>query len=44
MFISRINGVIWAQMDTVILAVVVGAGVLAGYNFAARLSQRCRIR
>jgi O-antigen/teichoic acid export membrane protein len=36
-FISRINGVIWTQMDTVILAVIVGAGVLAGYNFAARL-------
>jgi O-antigen/teichoic acid export membrane protein len=36
-FVSRINGVIWSQMDTVILAVVVGATVLAGYNFAARL-------
>jgi|HubBroStandDraft_6_1064221.scaffolds.fasta_scaffold83958_3 O-antigen/teichoic acid export membrane protein len=36
-FISRINGVIWAQMDTVILSVIVGINVLAGYNFAARL-------
>jgi len=36
-FISRINGVIWAQMDTVILSVIVGIKVLAGYNFAARL-------
>jgi O-antigen/teichoic acid export membrane protein len=36
-FISRVNGVIWAQMDTVILSIVVGINVLAGYNFAARL-------
>ncbi len=28
---------IWAQMDTVILSVIVGINVLAGYNFAARL-------
>ncbi len=36
-FISRINGVIWAQMDKVILAAVVGTSLLAGYDFAARL-------
>lgn len=36
-FISRINGVIWSQMDVVILQVVIGVGVLAGYSFAARL-------
>jgi O-antigen/teichoic acid export membrane protein len=36
-FILRINSVIWAQMDTVILSVIVGIRVLAGYNFATRL-------
>ncbi len=36
-FILRINGVIWSQMDTLILEVVVGLGVLEGYFFAARL-------
>ena len=36
-FISRINGVIWSQMDTIILQVVIGVDVLAGYSFAARL-------
>jgi O-antigen/teichoic acid export membrane protein len=36
-FLSRINGVIWAQMDTVILARVVSVDVLAGYSVAARL-------
>jgi O-antigen/teichoic acid export membrane protein len=36
-FISRINGVIWSQMDTIILQVVIGVTVLAGYSFAARL-------
>lgn len=36
-FISRINGVIWSQMDTIILQVVIGVAVLAGYSFAARL-------
>jgi O-antigen/teichoic acid export membrane protein len=36
-FISRINGVIWSQMDTIILQVVIGVSVLAGYSLAARL-------
>lgn len=36
-FIARINGVIWSQMDTIILQVVIGVSVLAGYSFAARL-------
>jgi O-antigen/teichoic acid export membrane protein len=36
-FITRINGVIWAQMDTLILSVLVGINVLAGYNIIARL-------
>ncbi len=36
-FLARINGVIWSQMDTIILEVVIGVNVLAGYSFAARL-------
>jgi O-antigen/teichoic acid export membrane protein len=36
-FITRINGVIWAQMDTVILTVLVGINVVAGYSVLARL-------
>jgi O-antigen/teichoic acid export membrane protein len=36
-FILRINGVIWSQMDTLILEFAVGLNVLAGYSFAARL-------
>ena len=36
-FISRINGVIWSQMDVIILQVAIGVNVLAGYSFAARL-------
>ena len=30
-------GVIWAQMDTLILSVLVGINVLAGYSIVARL-------
>jgi len=36
-FITRILGVIWAQMDTLILSVLVGINVLAGYSVIARL-------
>jgi O-antigen/teichoic acid export membrane protein len=36
-FLARINGVIWSQMDPIILEVVVGISVLTGYSFAARL-------
>jgi O-antigen/teichoic acid export membrane protein len=36
-FVTRINGVIWAQMDTVILTVLVGVNVVAGYGVLARL-------
>jgi O-antigen/teichoic acid export membrane protein len=36
-FLARINGVIWSQMDTIILEVIVGISVLTGYSFAARL-------
>ena len=36
-FITRIMGVIWAQMDTLILSVLVGINVLAGYSIIARL-------
>jgi O-antigen/teichoic acid export membrane protein len=36
-FIARVLGVIWAQMDTLILSVLVGINVLAGYNVIARL-------
>jgi O-antigen/teichoic acid export membrane protein len=36
-FITRINGVIWAQMDTVLLTVLVGINVVAGYSVLARL-------
>jgi O-antigen/teichoic acid export membrane protein len=36
-FITRINGVIWAQMDTIILTVLVGINVVAGYGVLARL-------
>jgi O-antigen/teichoic acid export membrane protein len=36
-FITRIMGVIWAQMDTLILSVLVGINVLAGYSIVARL-------
>jgi O-antigen/teichoic acid export membrane protein len=36
-FVTRIFGVIWAQMDTLILSVLVGINVLAGYSVIARL-------
>lgn len=36
-FVTRILGVIWAQMDTLILSVLVGINVLAGYSVIARL-------
>ena len=36
-FLARVNGVIWSQMDTIILEVIVGISVLTGYSFAARL-------
>lgn len=36
-FVSRVNGVIWAQMDKVILAAFVGTSVLTGYDLAARI-------
>jgi O-antigen/teichoic acid export membrane protein len=36
-FITRIMGVIWAQMDTLILSVLVGINVLTGYSIVARL-------
>lgn len=36
-FIARINGVIWSQMDVIILQVAIGVTVLTGYSFAARL-------
>jgi O-antigen/teichoic acid export membrane protein len=36
-FISRVLGVIWAQMDTLILSVFVGISVLTGYSVIARL-------
>jgi O-antigen/teichoic acid export membrane protein len=36
-FLTRILGVIWAQMDTLILTVLVGINVLAGYSVIARL-------
>jgi O-antigen/teichoic acid export membrane protein len=36
-FVSRVNGVIWAQMDKVILAALVGTTVLTGYDIAARI-------
>jgi O-antigen/teichoic acid export membrane protein len=36
-FITRISGVIWAQMDTLILSLLVGINVLAGYSVVARL-------
>ena len=39
-FITRIMGVIWAQMDTLILSVLVGINVLAGYSVIARLEVR----
>ena len=34
---ARINSVIWAQMDKVILAAFVGTTVLTGYDVAARI-------
>ena len=36
-FVGRINGVIWAQMDKVILAIFVNTSVLTGYDIAARI-------
>jgi O-antigen/teichoic acid export membrane protein len=36
-FITRIFGVIWTQMDTLILSVLVGINVLTGYSVIARL-------
>jgi O-antigen/teichoic acid export membrane protein len=36
-FVARVNGVIWAQMDKVILAAFVGTSVLTGYDVAARI-------
>jgi O-antigen/teichoic acid export membrane protein len=36
-FVTRISGVIWAQMDTLILSVLVGINVLTGYSVIARL-------
>ncbi|MGH3608039.1 MAG: oligosaccharide flippase family protein, partial [Pseudonocardiaceae bacterium] len=36
-FVGRVNGVIWAQMDKVILAAFVGTSVLTGYDIAARI-------
>jgi O-antigen/teichoic acid export membrane protein len=36
-FITRISGVIWAQMNTIILSVLVGINVLTGYSIVARL-------
>ncbi|MBJ7596048.1 MAG: oligosaccharide flippase family protein [Candidatus Dormibacteraeota bacterium] len=36
-FVGRVNGVIWAQMDKVILATFVGTSVLTGYDVAARI-------
>jgi O-antigen/teichoic acid export membrane protein len=36
-FITRILGVVWAQMDTLILSVLVGINVLTGYSVIARL-------
>jgi O-antigen/teichoic acid export membrane protein len=36
-FVNRICGVIWWQMDKVILAAVVNTSVLTGYDIAARL-------
>jgi O-antigen/teichoic acid export membrane protein len=36
-FVSRICGVIWRQMDKVILAAVVGTSLLTGYDIAARI-------
>ena len=39
-FISRINGVIWAQMDTVILSVIVGINVSPGTTSRTTASRR----
>lgn len=36
-FLGRICGVLWAQMDKVILAVASGTSVLTGYDIAARI-------
>jgi O-antigen/teichoic acid export membrane protein len=36
-FLGRICGVLWAQMDKVILAVAAGTSVLTGYDIAARI-------
>ena len=36
-FVGRINGVIWAQMDKVILAAFVNTNILTGYDVAARI-------
>jgi O-antigen/teichoic acid export membrane protein len=36
-FVARINGVIWAQMDKVILAAFVNTSILTGYDVAARI-------
>jgi O-antigen/teichoic acid export membrane protein len=36
-FIARILGVIWAQMDTLILSALVGITVLTGYSVIARI-------
>ena len=36
-FVGAINGVIWAQMDKIILATVVGSSVLTGYDIANRV-------
>jgi O-antigen/teichoic acid export membrane protein len=36
-FLGRICGVVWAQMDKLILAVAAGTSVLTGYDIAARI-------
>lgn len=36
-FLGRVNGVIWRQMDKVILATLVGTSLLTGYDIAARI-------
>jgi O-antigen/teichoic acid export membrane protein len=36
-FVGRIVGVIWRQMDKLILAVAVGTSILTGYDIAARI-------